>query len=289
MVVVLCTRAWLRGAERMGVRVPRSTPRLAGTAYETLMGTCAPGGALRVGKLGFLSAVWRDLHCSVHVAGRSDSGTERPCRNRTGGRLSAGSPPGFGQLGVSAAADAVLGELERCGAGRRHRSRRPIRCSCRRGPVDATGADRSVCALSLLCLCRTGLHELPVGCAATGGGIFGHISHQWIPDRRLALPLVGIPLPVSGGHREAALRRSHMAQPDGPRISLLDAAAADPVRVVRRATANLASYRGNSGDFVHRTGQCVFNLPAATTAGRCRLLRAAAAIADLADRQLQFL
>jgi len=44
-------------------------------------------------------------------------------------------------------------------------------------------------------------------------GILGHIPYEWISGSRLALPLVGLPLSVSGGSRQAAIRRPDMAQP----------------------------------------------------------------------------
>src|ERR1019366_6417029 len=101
---------------------------------------------------------------------------------------------------------AVLGELERYRVGPGHGRRRTTGIARRRGQVDWTCAHRSVRALPELRLSRTGFHELSVGRAAARGGLFGHISYGWIEDRRLALPLVGLSLPVSGGHHEAAVR-----------------------------------------------------------------------------------
>src|SRR3984957_12052857 len=106
--------------------------------------------------------------------------------------------------------------------------------------MDAFGSHRSLRALPVLCLCRTGFHEFPVGRATARVGIPGHIPHDWIKGSRLALPLAGLPLSVSGGHRQVAVRRPDVAQPDRSRVSLLDATAADTSRLVCRAAAELA-------------------------------------------------
>src|SRR5580692_5236485 len=103
--------------------------------------------------------------------------------------------------------------------------------------MDALGAGRSLCALSVLCLCRTGLHELSVGRATARDGVPGHIPDQRIPDSRVALPLVAVPLSVSGGSRQGTVRRSDVAQPHCSRVSLLDATAADTARLVCSAAA----------------------------------------------------
>jgi hypothetical protein len=58
-----------------------------------------------------------------------------------------------------------------------------------------------------------------------------------LADRRLAVPLARLPLPVPGGSGEAPLGRRDVACLDRARLSLLDAAAADAVRLVRRAAA----------------------------------------------------
>jgi hypothetical protein len=105
----------------------------------------------------------------------------------------------------------------------------------------------------------------------------------------LALPLVGLSLHVHGGCREAAVGRPHVARLDGPRVSLLVAAAADPARVVRRATAIPAAHCRNSRHFSRRAGQCVSYLSATSnTRHGCRL-RVVVSIFHRADRQLQFL
>src|SRR6267378_2994280 len=116
------------------------------------MGTCAPGGALRAGELGILTAVWCYLRCSVRIARRTGAGIDWPCRNPTGGQLPYGSTSDSWQLGVSVTAFAVLGELERFRVGRGHGRRRSTGIACHRGPVDTTCAHRPVRALPLLCL-----------------------------------------------------------------------------------------------------------------------------------------
>ena len=157
------------------------------------------------------------------------------------------------------------------------------------GSVDAAGAHRSVRALPVLCLCRAGIHELPVGLAAAGERVSGDISDRRIADRRLALPLAGVPLSVPGGRREAPLRRPDVARLNRARVSLLDATAADPARVVCGATSGLAAHGGTAATLVVELGVVfLIFLPRRPRASR-RCLRAAVAIADRADRQLQLL
>ena len=63
------------------------------------------------------------------------------------------------------------------------------------------------------------------------------LPHRRFAHRRLALSLAHFPLHVPIGRRKAALRQSDVARPDGPQVPLLDPAAANAARVVRRAAS----------------------------------------------------
>ena len=130
---------------------------------------------------------------------------------------------------------------------------------------------------------------LPVGLAAAGSGVPGDIPYRRLADRGLALSLAGLSLFASGRRGQAPLRRSDVARSDGARISLLDATAADPARVVRGATAAVAPGRRNGRDARRRTRSRPPHLPAAAPARRRGLRAVAVPVADPADRQLQLL
>ena len=130
---------------------------------------------------------------------------------------------------------------------------------------------------------------LPVGLAAARNGVPGHLPHRRIADRGLAVSVAGIPLFPAGRRGEAPLRRSDVARPDGARISLLDAAAADPACVVRGATAAVAAGRRERPRRSSSSSDASSSSSCRGARGRSRLRAVAVPGADPADRQLQFL
>ena len=99
------------------------------------------------------------------------------------------------------------------------------------------GARRPLRSLPVLRLRRTNVHELPVGPAAARIRLSRDLPHRRFPHRGLALSLAHLPFHVPIGRRKAAFRQSDVARPDGPQVPLLDPAAANAARVVRRAAS----------------------------------------------------
>ena len=287
LVVVVCARSGLRGGKRAVLCIHRSPSWPAQPPQQTPLGTRAGAGALRAGELGVPAAARRDLCRSVCVAGHADPGTGGPRGNSSSGR-----PPWRGAArtrrhGLPDPAYAVLARFKRCIAARGLRGRRFPRIARGPEPVDAGCAHRPVRALSLLLLRRTGLHGIPVGPASARSGVSGDISQQRIAHRDLALSLVCLPIPVSGGRRQAAFRRSHVARLHRTGVSLLDATAADPSRMVCRGAAGLAPHRRDGRDAARRARDRFSYLPAAASARRRRMLHRALPGAHRAHRQLQ--
>ena len=101
-------------------------------------------------------------------------------------------------------------------------------------------------------------------------GFLALFLHHRFPHRDLALSLARLPLTVPIGRREAAVRATDLARPDGPRVPLLDPAAANAARVVCGATPVSGSRNRDRRDPHHRTSRRLPHLPP-------RRLRAAAA------------
>ena len=91
----------------------------------------------------------------------------------------------------------------------------------------------AICAVPLPVLCRTNLHELPVGYVPAGSWVCRASVEHRHDAGHLAVTLAAVPVHVHVGRRQAGERGSELVEPVGAVLSLFDAAAADAAGVVR--------------------------------------------------------